>query len=75
MNEERKPLSFADQVTADHAIIPDADVNKHGDTVAVIMQDRKTRWLQSYGCKTKSAEDTKFAFNKFFGPMIKPKQI
>ena len=53
----------------------DADTNKHGDTVALIMQDRKSRWLQSYGCKTQSAEDSKMCFKQCYGPNIKSKLI
>ena len=50
---------FADRITADHAIFSAEDKSKEGDKVSLVIQDRFTHWLQSYPCKTKSAEETR----------------
>ena len=55
------PKKFADALTADHEVINDDESFKE-DRMALIIQDRFTHWIQGYSSKTKSAEDTKNAF-------------
>ena len=49
--------------------------SRHGDTCCLVLQDRATHWLQAHACVTKSADDTKRALQRFFGPKSKPKHI
>jgi len=43
--------------------------------MALIIQDRFTHWIQGYSSKTKSAEDTKKAFQRCLGPQLKPESV
>ena len=72
---EPKPENFADQVTADHMILGPEEKNKHGDTVALVIQDRASRWLQSYGQSAKAYDHNMDSFQKYFGPHVKPKSV
>jgi hypothetical protein len=70
-----EPKKFADAITADHAILADDEVSRHGDTVALIVQDRFTHWLQAYATKTKDATDTAHSFQRFLGPQVRPEHV
>ena len=70
-----KPEKFVDSITADHAILADKDESRHGDRVALIIQDRHTNWLQAYAGKQKSAEETARAFQRFLGPQVVPEHV
>ena len=56
-------------------ILSEDEKSRHGDTVALVIQDRGTRWLMSYGSQSKSSECTKDCFQKYFGSKIKPKLV
>jgi hypothetical protein len=66
---------FADALTADHAISDKDNKSRHGSTVACVIVDRATGWLQSYPCQTKSIADTKRSFQRYLGPVVKPKNV
>jgi len=66
---------FGDSLIADHAIINEDDMSRAQDRAALVVQDRATRWIQSYPARTKSAEQTGMALQRFMGPGNKPKYI
>jgi len=70
-----EPEAFGDALTADHAIINEDDKSRSNDRVALVIQDRKTHWLQAYPFKTKSAKDTVLGFQRFMGPLGKAKYV
>ena len=70
-----KAKKFADEITADHHILGDEEASRHGDKVALTMQDKATFWLQSYASRTKSAEDNAKGFQRFLGPQVKPELV
>ena len=72
---EEKPKKFGDRLTADHTINPHGKTGRKGETVALIIQDEATSWVQGYGCKTKSAEETKQCFQVFMGTAMKAKLV
>ena len=53
-----EPKKFADAITADHAIISEADKGLENERTALIVLDRFTRWLQGYAGKGKSGLET-----------------
>ena len=53
-----EPVLFGDSLTADHAIINEDDMSRAQDRAALVVQDRATRWIQSYPARSKSAEQT-----------------
>ena len=69
------PKAFADAGTADHKILSEEDESRDHDHVSFIVQDRYTNWLQAYAAKTNEAHEVVSAFQKFFGPDIKPKHV
>ena len=69
------PVNFADAITADHAILNEDDKSRTEDRTALVILDRATQWLQSYGAPTKSTPDTKVAFRRFLGPGVEPKHV
>ena len=75
MDNQPKPLAFADAITADHMIVGDGDRSRHNDHVAWVIQDQHTKYLMSFAASTKSAADTKKAFQRFLGPQVKPKHV
>ena len=70
-----EPKEFADAITADHKIMNEDDASRTADQVALIIQDRKTHWLQAYASKSKSSHDTLMGFQKFLGPQVKAKHV
>jgi len=70
-----EPKAFGDSVTADHAILNEDDASRDHDKIAFVIQDRKTLWLQGYPAPTKNTDDTKAAFQRFFGPQRKPEHV
>ena len=60
-----KPLKFADSITADHKILNEDDATREKDQVALIILDRYSRWLQGYGCKSKTAVECEKFFKRF----------
>ena len=75
MDNLQKPLAFADAITADHMILSKGDKSRHNDRVACVVQDQHTKYLMSFAAPTKSAIDTKKAFQRFLGPQVKPKHV
>ena len=74
-DEAANPTTFAEEVTADHMIFNEDEYSRHGDKVSLVIQDRATIWLRSYGAKEKSAHEVTLAFNKYFGPKVKPQLV
>ena len=74
-DSEEKPKKFGDRLTADHSINPHGKTGRKGETVSLIIQDEATSWVQGYGCKTKSAEETKKCFEFFMGTAMKAKLV
>ena len=66
--------NFGDIVTADHIICGPNDTSRHGDTVSCVIHDRATKRIGNYPAKSKSAEATKEAFQKFLGDVV-PKKV
>ena len=69
------PVNFADAITADHAILNEDDKSRTEDRTALVILDRATQWLQSYGAPTKSTPDTKVAFRRFLGPGVEARHV
>ena len=72
--DEDHPKEFGESVTADHMIQGREEQSYRGDTVACVIMDRATGWIQAFPAKSKSAGETKRAFMKFLGD-VKPKKI
>ena len=49
---------FGYLITADHKILSEESESRNNHRYAVVVQDLATRWLQSYPCKTKTAQET-----------------
>ena len=45
------------------------------DRVGLIIHDRATHWQQAFPAKTKSADETAMAFQRFMGPGVKAKYV
>lgn len=67
----RKPTKFGDSITTDHAILNELNLSKKGDKVALIIQDRFSKWLACYPSASKSADETERALRKLMG-QIRP---
>lgn len=74
-DETPEPLHFGDAITADHTFLADEEASRKGHTVALVVQDRATHWLQGYTSETKSAEDTVDGFNNFMPIGRNPEQV
>ena len=62
------PAKFGDLVTGDHIILADDEsASRHGDYVALVLQDSFTKWIECHPAETKSAEECKKAFTHFTG--------
>ena len=62
-------------MTADHKIINEDDSSRDNDRVAMIIQDRFTKWQEGYASKTKSHQECVKFFQRFFGPQMKPEHV
>ena len=49
--------------------------SRNNHRYAVVVQDLATQWIQSYPCKTKTAQETQRSLQKFLEPDRKPKVI
>ena len=67
-----EPEEFGDSLTADHAIINEDDKSRSNDRVALIIQDRKTHWLQAYPFKTKGRKTQSSAFRNSWALSVEP---
>ena len=75
-----QPTAFADRISLDHEIINDFDTADDNvvhiggdDKFALVVQDAFTKWLQSYPCKTKSADEIVLMLKRFLGPQTTAK--
>lgn len=63
-------------ITADHIIVGSEDeISRHGDLVALIVQDRLTQWLDCYPSEKKDHSAELAARQHFVGPRDKVKQL
>ena len=62
-----KPKEFGEFLTADHMIFGDGNESRNHDTVALVIQDSCTYWLQAYPAQHKSADECYAAFRRFIG--------
>ena len=67
--------NFGDLLTADHKVLSEGCEFRHNHRYAVVVQDLATQWIQSYVCKTKTAQETGRSLQKFLEPTRKPKVI
>ncbi len=68
------PVKFGDQVTADNLIRNDDGVGDSGirvDTVAVVLLDRGTKWIDVFPTASETTDHTTDAFQHFAGPKDK----
>ena len=52
-----KATKFGEHLTADHAITGNGAAGRHGERVALIIQDEATGWLKAYPSLTKERQD------------------
>jgi hypothetical protein len=62
-----KPTAFGQMISADHAIFNEDFESRKHDTVALVVQDAFTYWLQAYPAKRKTADECYTAFRRFMG--------
>ena len=62
-----KPTAFGQMISADHAIFNEDFASRKHDTVALVVQDAFTYWLQAYPAKRKTADECYIAFRRFMG--------
>ena len=66
-----EPKKFGDSVTCDHQILEKINDGRK-PTVALVVQDIATYWLQAYSANTKCAKEIQTVMPRFFGPGFKP---
>ena len=66
---------FGDSITADHKVLSEERGSPNNHRYAVVVQDLATQRLQSYPCKTKTAQETQKNLMEFLEPTRKPKVI
>ena len=64
-DDATKPTAFAEEVTTDHMIFNEDEYSRHGDKVSLVIQDRATIWLRSYGANEESAHEVRSNHNWF----------
>ena len=65
--------NFGDLITADHKDLSEESESRNNHRYVVVVQDLAARWLQSYPCETKTAQETQKNLTKFLEPTRKPK--
>ena len=60
-------------ITADHEVLSEEQESRLHHRYAVVLQDLATQWIQSYPCKTKSAQETQRSLRKFLRLEEKPR--
>ena len=68
------PTAVADSLTADHQIIGDGQQSRLGHKNALVIQDRYTKWTQSYPTTIKTTSEIVQNL-QFLGPKTKAKHI
>ena len=61
--------NVGDMTTADHKVLVEEQESRLHHMHAVFVQDLATRWIQSYPCKTTSAQETERSLRKFIHPV------
>ena len=61
------PNHFGDSITADHTFTATDEPSRKGETVAPVIQDRASHWIQAFASKTKSAHETGQVFQRLMG--------
>ena len=67
-----KPKKFGDQFTADHAIIGSEDASVDQDTVALIVLDRWSDFIDAFPATHKNATCTQLGLQEYIGLGPKP---
>ena len=63
---------FRDMITADHKVLNEDQESRLHHRCAVVVQDLATQWIQSYPCKTKSAQETQRNLRTLYHPEENP---
>ena len=66
---------LGDMITADHKVLNEEQESRLPHRYAVVVQDLATQWIQSYPCKTKSAEETQRSLRKILPPEENPRSL
>ena len=66
---------FGDLITADHKVLNEGCESRNNHRFTILVQDMATQWIESYPCKTKTAQETPKNLQKFLEPKRKPKVI
>ena len=66
---------FRDLITADHKVLNEEQESRMHHKYAVVVQDLATQRIQSYPCKTESAQDTQRGLRTFSLPEENPRSI
>ena len=64
---------FWDMITADRRVLDDEQEPRLHPEYAVVVQDWGTQWIQSYPCKTKSAQESQRNLRHFTPPEENPR--
>ena len=65
-----------DLITADRKVLNEEGESRNNHrSLAVVVQDLATPWIQSCSCKTKTSQETEKSLRKFLEPSRKPKGI
>ena len=64
---------LGDMVTAHHKVLKEDQESRMHHTYAVVVQDLATHWIQSYLCKTKSAQETQRSLRTILHPEENPR--
>ena len=69
------PTKFAQALTLDHKTLNEEIASRDHDQNICVILDRATYWLQAYPDKSKSAQATKYALQRFLGPQQKAEHV
>ena len=67
--------TFRDMITADHKVLNEEQQSRLHHRYAVVVQDLATQRIQSYPCKTQSAQETQRSLRTFLRPEENPRSI
>ena len=62
-------------ITADHKVLSESCESRKQSSIAIVVQDLTTQWIQAYPCKNKTSQETQRCLQKFLEPERKPKVI
>ena len=66
---------FGDMIAADHKVLNEEQESRLHHRYAVVVQDLATQSIQSYPCKSKSAQETLRSLRQFLRPEENPRSI